>query len=72
MTPISLLIERRQRGLTQEELGARMGVSGQLISMLERGHRPIRPERAVQIVRALSEPDGPGPAGRTEEPQEAA
>ncbi len=65
MSPQTLLLERRQRGLTQGELGARMGVSGQLISMLERGHRPIRPERAVQIVRALSEPagtqDDPGP-----------
>ncbi len=72
MTPISLLIERRQRGLTQEELAARIGVSSQLISMLERGRRPIRPDRAVELTRALSEPAGAGSAAQTEKPLNAA
>ncbi len=65
MSPISLLLERRERGITQDELGARIGVSGELISMYERGHRPIRPERAIAIIRALQQPGGvsddPGP-----------
>ncbi len=56
MNPVSLLLERRERGITQEELGRRIGVSGELISMYERGHRPIRPERAVEITRALLDP----------------
>ncbi len=72
MSPISLLLERRERRITQEELGRRIGVSGELISMYERGRRPIRPDRAVELTRALSEPAGPGAASRTEEPQEAA
>lgn len=63
MSPTSLLLERRERGLTQDELGARIGISGELISMYERGHRPIRPDRAVEIMRALSEqPAGAGAA----------
>ncbi len=63
MSPTSLLLERRERGLTQDELGARIGISGELISMYERGHRPIRPDRAVEIMRALSEkPAGAGTA----------
>ncbi len=63
MSPTSLLLERRERGLTQDELGARIGISGELISMYERGHRPIRPDRAVEIMRALSEqPAGAGGA----------
>jgi len=53
MNPTSLLLERRERGLTQHELGHRIGVSGVLISLYERGHRPIRPERAIQIMRAM-------------------
>lgn len=59
MSPTSLLLERRQSGLTQRELGNRIGVSNQLISMLERGHRPIRTERAIEILRAL-QPAGVG------------
>ncbi len=65
MNPTSLLLERRERGLTQIELGRRVGISPELISMYERGHRPIRPERAIQITRALQSagsPDDPGKA----------
>ncbi len=58
MSPISLLIERRERGLTQDELGRRVGVSAELISMYEHGRRPIRPTRAIELTRALSEPAG--------------
>ncbi len=58
MSPISLMLERRERGLTQDELGRRVGVSAELISMYERGRRPIRPERAIELTRALSEPAG--------------
>ncbi len=63
MSPTSLLLERRERGLTQIELGRRVGISPELISMYERGHRPIRTERAIQIMRALQSagsPDDPG------------
>ncbi len=65
MSPQTLLLERRQRGLTQGELGARIGVSPQLISMLERGRRPIRPDRAVQIVKALHAPSPDAAAPRS-------
>lgn len=58
MSPTSLLLERRERRLTQDELGRRVGISAELISMYERGHRPIRPERAIEIMRALQQPDG--------------
>lgn len=66
MNAISLLLERRDRGLTQDELGARVGVSGPLISMYERGRRPIKPERAIQIMRAMQS------AGGSDEPGQAA
>ncbi len=56
MSPTSLLLERRERGLTQTELGRRIGISPKLISMYERGRRPIRPDRAVELTRALNEP----------------
>jgi len=59
MNRISLLLERRECGLTQDELGRRIGISPKLISMYERGHRPIRPERAIQITRALQSAGGP-------------
>ncbi len=58
MSPTSLLLERRERGLTQTELGRRIGISPKLISMYERGRRPIRPTRAIELTRALSEPAG--------------
>ncbi len=65
MNATTLLLERRERRITQEELGRRIGVSGELISMYERGRRPIRPERAIAIIRALQQPGGvsddPGP-----------
>ncbi len=53
MTPTSLLLERRERRLTQQELGRRIGISPRLISFYERGNRPIGPQRAIQIMRAL-------------------
>ncbi len=59
MNPTSLLLERRERGLTQDELGRRIGISPKLISMYERGHRPIRPERAIEIMRAMQSAGGP-------------
>ncbi len=59
MNPTSLLLERRERGLTQDELGRRIGISPKLISMYERGHRPIRTERAIQIMRAMQSAGGP-------------
>ncbi len=58
MSPTSLLLERRERGLTQTELGRRIGISPKLISMYERGRRPIRATRAIELTRALSEPAG--------------
>lgn len=71
MTPISLLIERRQRGLTQDELGHRVGISPKLISMYERGHRPIRPDRAIEILKAL-QADSTGVDSQMKEPLDAA
>ncbi len=53
MTPTSLLLERRERRLTQQELGRRVGISPRLISFYERGDRRMGPERAEQIQRAL-------------------
>ncbi len=62
MTPTSLLLERRERRLTQQELGRRIGISPRLISFYERGNRRIGPERAIQIMRAMqsvgTRPDG--------------
>ncbi len=65
MSPTSLLLERRACGLTQEALGKRIGRSGELISLYERGHRPIPPDRAIEIMRALQsagDPDDPDKA----------
>ncbi len=53
MTPTSLLLERRERRLTQQELGRRIGISPRLISFYERGDRRMGPERAIQIMRAM-------------------
>ncbi len=59
MTPTSLLLERRERRLTQQELGRRVGISPRLISFYERGDRRIGPERAIQIMRAMQSAGGP-------------
>lgn len=66
MNPTTLLLERRERGLTQQELAQRVGISPRLISFYERGDRPIRPQRAMQIMRAMES------AGSPDDPDQAA
>ncbi len=68
MNAMTLLLERRQRGMTQEELARRLGLkSPGVISYWERGRRPIKAARAMEIMRALNEP-----AGGPDDPDKAA
>ena len=45
--------ERRERGITQEQLAERMDVSVQMISNLEGGKKAIRPENLVKLCESL-------------------
>jgi transcriptional regulator with XRE-family HTH domain len=44
---------RERAGLTQEEFGARAGMSATYLSQLENGHRGIRWATVMRILRAL-------------------
>jgi transcriptional regulator with XRE-family HTH domain len=41
---LTVKIARRKLGLTQEELGHELGVTGQAISNIERGYAPLSPK----------------------------
>jgi transcriptional regulator with XRE-family HTH domain len=57
LAPLALLKTLRvSRGLTQRELGLRVGVSRDLISLLERGRRPANRALVRRIARALGVP----------------
>ncbi len=45
---------RERAGLTQEEFGARAGMSATYLSQLENGHRGIRWATVMRILRALN------------------
>ncbi len=55
MTGIELLVARRSRGISQQELAHRLGISHAQLSRWEWGRRPIPPRRASQILIALHE-----------------
>jgi transcriptional regulator with XRE-family HTH domain len=40
---------RSKHGLSREQFGALIGVSAEMVRLIERGLRPITPERAVQL-----------------------
>ena len=44
---------RKQRGWTQAEAGARLGVSQAYVALLEKGHRPVPADLARKAVRAF-------------------
>lgn len=44
-----LLVYREKWGLTQEELAVKLGVSRQLIGLIESGGRGVTPARALDI-----------------------
>ena len=44
---------RKQKGLTQEELAEKLGVSTQMISNLELGKKAIRPENLARVCDVL-------------------
>lgn len=57
MTPGDVLrIRRENAGLTQEELGKRIGSNRQNISAMERGRRPIGEAVAERLATALNLP----------------
>ncbi len=73
MDGIALYLQRRRVGISQTELGRRLGVSHAWISRVERDHRPVKPEEVKQIIAALYEqPAGTGTVAQLEEPQTAA
>ncbi len=53
MTKVGTILkkERRKKGLTQEELGKSLGVSGSTVSMIERGDRMP----SVELLEAISD-----------------
>jgi transcriptional regulator with XRE-family HTH domain len=48
-----ILLERRARGVRQEDLAHALGVSRTVISNWERGRAPLQPERAIEVMQAL-------------------
>ncbi len=61
MTGEELLVLRRRRGLSQEELGRLAGLTRTQVSRLENGRSKITPLRAEQLRRLLSVEQGPIP-----------
>lgn len=51
-----LIRHRRERGLSEAELGALVGLSEHAIRKYENGERTPSPERAAKIARALKTP----------------
>jgi len=49
--------ERRERGLTQDGLGGRSGVSGSLVRGIEAEDRPLQPDLAARFARVLQAPE---------------
>jgi transcriptional regulator with XRE-family HTH domain len=62
MTSEELLVLRRRRGLSQEELGRLAGLTRTQVSRLENGRSKITPLRAEQLRRILSVEQDPVPA----------
>lgn len=44
---------RRDKGLTQEDMGNRLGISGPMYSYLENGKRPLSIDRLCEIADIL-------------------
>lgn len=57
---------RKQRGWTQAEAGARLGVSQSYVALLEKGHRRLTPKLAQRAVRLFQLPAGLLPLSRRE------
>lgn len=55
---IRLELERRRKGLTQEQLAAAAGVSRQLVTAIESGRRQISLGTGKALTKALGLPKG--------------
>lgn len=49
----AIRVERERAGLTQRELGERMGLSAQVVHTMERGSRPVSLDETPALCRAL-------------------
>jgi transcriptional regulator with XRE-family HTH domain len=52
----NLISARRRSGLTQEELGARAGIGGHMVRLLESGDRSPQLETALRLADSMDEP----------------
>lgn len=63
MEPRDLKLLLYDHAVSQRELGRRLGVSEQTISVWVNGKKPIPPKRQEQIKEALATPEVPPPQG---------
>lgn len=49
-----LMLARKKKGYTQEQLANQAGVSIKMISAAENGHKAMRPENIIKICECLS------------------